>query len=411
VHRRVHCTSPIRRIHWRGSVARSMQDCGYRQEEDDQTEANNQTKLPFSVHCKGEKREAYPKAQFLQRADRPRGVLWRWPSNQRPRSPPYIRPPYCAYPAYFAGAERSQGSSTPIVMQFPSSGNLLIGLYSSPDVTVSSLTDSASNSWVSAGLTLGGGEGTVAQILYAANAATSADLGGIAATLTGNTTGDIMFVLYDVAGAAASPFDTSTTASGTQSGGGNLTTTSLTPSMPNELVLNETSIDFHTINGVVGTGFVLDSVVNGYDNDDPPTGGTDTSTLDEDNGYSHIYPTTTSPDIFTYTYTQPASGGVQDWGAVSAAFEPSQATPTPTPTPTSTPTPIPTPTTTPAPTPTPTPAPTDLPNNALLCSRRSLQTMFSPSRRSCREMSLPASLVVNTRHTGVNSIRSSLINR
>jgi hypothetical protein len=60
--------------------------------------------------------------------------------------------------------------------------------------------------------------------------------------------------------------------------------------------------------------------VNGYDNDDPPTGGTETSTLDEDNGYAHIYAATPSALIFVYTYTQPSVGGVQNWGSVSAAF-------------------------------------------------------------------------------------------
>jgi len=236
-------------------------------------------------------------------------------------------------------AQRAQGRSTPTVMQFPSSGNLLVGLYSSPDVTVSSVQDSGLNSWVSAGLTLGGGENTVAQILYAANASTSPTLGGITVTLDGITTGDIMFVLYDVAGAAESPFDTATTASGFQRGGGNLTTPSLTPSTPNELVLNETSIDFHTINGVIGTGFTLDSAVNDYDDNDPPTGGTDTSTLDEDNGCAHIYSITTDPVSFVYTYTEPRNGGVKTWGSVSAAFEASQGMQTPTPIPTPTPQP------------------------------------------------------------------------
>jgi hypothetical protein len=199
--------------------------------------------------------------------------------------------------------------------------------------------DSGLNSWVSAGLTLGGGENTVAQILYAANASTSPTLGGITVTLDGITTGDIMFVLYDVAGAAESPFDTATTASGFQRGGGNLTTPSLTPSTPNELVLNETSIDFHTINGVIGTGFTLDSAVNDYDDNDPPTGGTDTSTLDEDNGCAHIYSITTDPVSFVYTYTEPRNGGVKTWGSVSAAFEASQGMQTPTPIPTPTPQP------------------------------------------------------------------------
>jgi hypothetical protein len=120
----------------------------------------------------------------------------------------------------------AQNRRTPIVMQFPCSGNLLVGLYNSGDVSVSSVTDSASNNWVSAGPTLGGNQGAVAQILYADNASTSPTLGGITVTLTGTTAGDIMFVLYDVAGAAESPFDNATTASGVQRGGGNLTTAS-----------------------------------------------------------------------------------------------------------------------------------------------------------------------------------------
>lgn len=214
-------------------------------------------------------------------------------------------------------ASRSQGRTTPTVMQFPFSGNLLVGLYNSADVSVFSVVDNVLNNWVSAGLTLGGGLNDVAQILYAANAATGPNLDGIAVTLTGISTGDVMFVLYDVAGADASPFDKATTAFGIQLGGGNLTTASLAPSTPNELVFNETSIDFHTINGLIGTGFTLDSVVNAYDNDDPPNGGTDASTLDEDNGYAHVHAPTTSLLTFTYTYTRPSNGGVQTWGSTT----------------------------------------------------------------------------------------------
>ena len=219
-------------------------------------------------------------------------------------------------------AVRSQGRSTPIVMQFPSSGNLIVGSFNSADLLISSVNDNASNSWVTAASTLGGGQNCIAQIVYAANSSTSPSLGSITVTLQpGTTTGDDMFVLYDVAGAATSSFDIATTASGVQSSGGSLTTASLTPSTANGLILNQVSVDFHTVNGVIGSGYLLDSVVNAYDNDDPAYGGTDTSTLDEDNGYAHIYNTTTTPTIFVYTYTSPANGGVQNWGAVSAAFK------------------------------------------------------------------------------------------
>lgn len=216
-------------------------------------------------------------------------------------------------------ATRSQGRSTPIAMQFPSSGNLLVGLYTSPDVTITKVTDNQGNLWSAptSALTLG----TVAQIVYAASASTSLSLGSINVSLNGTTSGDITFDLYDVAGAAENPFDKATTALGNQIGGSNLTTVSLTPATANGLVLTVCAIDFHSINGIVGAGEVLDSVVNGFDDNDPSNGGTDTSTLDEDNGYAHIYNTTTSPVTFVYTYTNPQNGGVQLWGAVAASFQ------------------------------------------------------------------------------------------
>jgi hypothetical protein len=207
------------------------------------------------------------------------------------------------------------------VMQFPSSGNLLVGLYNSAGQLISGVSDGAHNAWVSAASTPGEFGGTGAQIMYAGNAATSPNLSGVTVALNGSTQGDDMFDLYDITGAATSPFDTSNTALGNQTSAGNLTTTTLTPSTANGLVLNVLSIDFHTVNGIVGSNFVLDSVVNALDNDDPDNGGTEVSTLDMDNGYAHIYNATTGPVTFVYTYNQTTPGGVQLWGAASAAFK------------------------------------------------------------------------------------------
>jgi hypothetical protein len=215
---------------------------------------------------------------------------------------------------------RAQGRPNPVVMQFPSSGNLLVGLYNSADAMISGISDSGHNTWVSAGSTAGGGGNTGAQIVYAANAATSPALSGITVALNGTTQGDNMFDLYDIAGAAISPFDKASTALGFQNNGGNLTTTTLIPSTANGLVLNVASIDFHTVTGIVGPNYVLDSDVNAFDNDDPANGGTDVSTLDMDNGYAHIYNTTTGPVTFVYTYNESTPGGVQNWGSVAAAF-------------------------------------------------------------------------------------------
>jgi hypothetical protein len=130
-----------------------------------------------------------------------------------------------------------------------------------------------------------------------------------------------MFNLYDITGAATSPLDKATTALGDQGSTGNLTTASITPSTANGLVLNNTAIDFHTLNGIVGSGFVLDSVVNASDNDAAGTNGTPDSTLDEDNGFAHVYNATTSPITFIYTATAIGTPtGILNWGSVSAAF-------------------------------------------------------------------------------------------
>jgi hypothetical protein len=130
-----------------------------------------------------------------------------------------------------------------------------------------------------------------------------------------------MFNLYDITGAGTSAFDKAAIAGGDQSSSGNLTTTTLTPSTANGLVLNNTAIGYHTLNGIVGSGYVLDSVVNGSDNDGAGTAGTADSTLDEDNGNAHIYNATTSPVTFVYTATTTGTpSGIQCWGSTAASF-------------------------------------------------------------------------------------------
>jgi hypothetical protein len=208
-----------------------------------------------------------------------------------------------------------QNRPRPIVMQFPSSGNLLVASFNSGDVTVAGVSDAAGNTWSvpSSAVTPGGGDVTPAQIVYAANAVTSSTLSGITAKLTGTTTTDCMFILYDLSGASTSPFDNAAVATGDQGSTGNLTTVSLTPSSSNGIAITTNSLYFETANGVVGAGYVLDSVVNGHDDGSP------TSTLDEDNGYAHIYYSNTSS--LTFVFSLDGSGGVYLWGSVAAAFK------------------------------------------------------------------------------------------
>jgi hypothetical protein len=137
--------------------------------------------------------------------------------------------------------------------------------------------------------------------------------------LTGTTNSDAMFILYDVAGASSTPFETASASSGNQTTGSSLSTVSITPTVSNGLVICVGSIYEDTINGTVGTGFVLDAVVNAFDTDSGDGPGSITSTLDENNPYAHIYNTNTSPLTFVFTYN-PASSPVGLWGAVAIAF-------------------------------------------------------------------------------------------
>jgi hypothetical protein len=220
-----------------------------------------------------------------------------------------------------------QDRPTPSVIQFPSSGNLLVGLFNGAQCLISKVTDSAGNPWNTSAptATFSGDAATQcpggAQIVYASNAVTGPTLSGITVTRSGqDTSGDDMFDLFDVTGAAPASFDRSATAYGDETSGGNLTTVSLTPSAANELVFNNTAIYEQTINGIVGTGYMFDGDVNAADDNVTGPNPTANSTLDEDNGYAHIFEPSMGTATFVYTYNSPAYGGVQYWASVSAAF-------------------------------------------------------------------------------------------
>jgi hypothetical protein len=254
-------------------------------------------------------------------------------------------------------AVRAQNRQTPIVMQFPSSGNLLVGLFNAAGPLATNVIDSRGNSWsIPASAKIVDSNGVVsAQIVYAANALTSPTLSGITVSISAVGTGDMMFNLYDITGASASPFDLATGQQGDNETYGPLTTGTITPRTTNGLLLHVNSIDYHQENGMTSpVGGAFDTVTNDLESPD-------VSTLDMDNAYAHIYNSTTSQVNFTFTSCC-AQAGVGPWAGVSAAFKGNgNGTPTPTPTPTATPIATPTPTPTPNHTPTPTPSPNPTP--------------------------------------------------
>jgi hypothetical protein len=80
---------------------------------------------------------------------------------------------------------RAQNRTEPIVMQFPSNGNLLVGSFNGAGPLINSLSDASGNTWSTPEIckTVGGGGNTSAQIVYAANATTSSTLSGITTVL------------------------------------------------------------------------------------------------------------------------------------------------------------------------------------------------------------------------------------
>ncbi len=225
---------------------------------------------------------------------------------------------------------RGQNRPNPIVVQFPSSGNLLVGLWNAAGPLITNITDSLGNTWSlpSSATTLGGGQFCDAQIVYAANAKTASTLSNISVSMSAAGIGDAMFNLYDVAGAADAPFDKGAVALGNQTVNAPLNAGSITPSTANGIVFNVCAIDFHTLNGMTSPiGGIFDTNVNGLDNADPlaaSLGGTDVSTLDMDNGYAHIMNPDTNPISFIYTATNTGNIGTQGvllWGSAMAAFK------------------------------------------------------------------------------------------
>ena len=249
-------------------------------------------------------------------------------------------------------AVRAQNREAPIVMQFPSSGNLLVGLFNAAGPFATNVTDSLGNIWsLPESAKIMDDDGVVsAQIVYAANAQTSPNLSGITVSISDTGMGDMMFNLYDVTGAAASPFDLATTMQGINDTFTPHTTGTITPRTTNGLVIHVNSINFHQENAMTSpAGGAFDTVTNDLE-------GIDVSTLDMDNAYAHINNSTTNQVNFTFTSCC-VQEGIGSWAGATVAFKGSGGA-TPTPSATATPSVPPTPTVTPTATATPSVPPT-----------------------------------------------------
>jgi chitodextrinase len=172
-------------------------------------------------------------------------------------------------------------------LQFPSSGNLLVvnTAFSESQVNISTISSSPSNTWAK----LQHGEGP--QMWYAAHATTGVNL---RITPTMLQYPGVSFVLYDVEGAANSPYDSVAGTPFTWKSNTNNTPLLglpvITPSVPGELIFAIMNDGEGPTIGMVGTGFVLDTITYG--------GEIDRDSFDNADGYAHYYSSSTAPVSF-----------------------------------------------------------------------------------------------------------------
>ena len=217
--------------------------------------------------------------------------------------------------------QMAASGSNPFKLQFPASGNLIVASYISGGSLITSATSTPSNTWSSTGTAAGGQSITAAsQIYYAANASTSNSM-TISFTKDTNTS-DGTYMMYDIVGAATSPFDKD---SGPQSANQTSQVSSFSPSgvglTPTgvsggkEIVVGNTGWNWCTANGVaspVGALFdVATDTGNSVNGPEP---------VDQNNGWFHLY--TVSTSALTTTWSPMACNQAEGlWAGRVAAFK------------------------------------------------------------------------------------------
>ena len=201
----------------------------------------------------------------------------------------------------------------PYHLEFPSSGNLLItSSVDGPNFDISAVSDNDGNAHTQIGSPFNDGSTSGdLQTFYAANAKTSDTL-MLDFSMSGDPLGGSTFFLYDVTGAAASPYDS---AAGRQTatmptGSGTLDGPTITPSTANGLIIVQIGVTSFTIGGV-SPGFFAGTVPN-------PVG--QTNPTNENNGWAFDFNATATTRQYVWT-TVPANSQVEGWASTAVAFK------------------------------------------------------------------------------------------
>ena len=224
------------------------------------------------------------------------------------------------YIAHAAGEWLGEVGTKPHTMQFPSQGNLIVGVLDDYQTKFSAVSDSNGNTWNLGTSALNSGSST--QILYAANAAASPTL-TISPTYNETENQGLNFVQwFDIVGAATSPYDTAHGTTGT-AGGATLTTDTITPSGAGELVFNVTSVYYGTGIGMSTPGALYSYAWDTWDDDAPHSPSswngcaTAPSHLQDDSPRAVMFSTGNTAITFTYSMTSAAT----NWASTSMAFK------------------------------------------------------------------------------------------
>jgi hypothetical protein len=200
----------------------------------------------------------------------------------------------------------------PLNVQFPCSGNLEVITVGggNPPAQVTSITDSNNNTWKLAG-SYATTNDPVTGIFYAANA-TCSGTQQLTVHWDANT-GDQTILYYDVAGASASPLDTTMGGTGFQGSAGNLTVFTITPttSAP-ELIFGSMPVQYNTVTSLLN-GFNDANMFDGESLSGPEP-------VDENNGWGHFVTSSNNPVSVTWTF-QSSTVNAQGWASVAAAFK------------------------------------------------------------------------------------------
>ena len=197
----------------------------------------------------------------------------------------------------------AENANTPTI-QFPTTGNLIVvsSAYADSQDFINGISDSNQNTYTQVPQVSG-----FPQMFYAAGAAAGST--NILSISNGWTQ---QFVVYDIAGADASPYDTSATAT-LENDDNSTQSLSIAPSTANGLIISVLNNGIGPNVRPIGSGGLFDNC--------QYSGETDGGLMNAGDGYQHYYNPDTSPVTVSWTWNTPPDSLPETSSALAVAFK------------------------------------------------------------------------------------------